>query len=307
MNFDFIYRGETKEIDAETRASVSGSFIRLSNGFTHYELAPIHLPPNTMNLGGEKEKGMPVILVHGFSVPYFVFDPTFEFLVNAGHRVLRYDLFGRGYSDRPHAKYNLDLFVKQLRELLDALEIKQANLIGLSMGGAIASAFAVQYPTYVRELILIDPVGAHPMPLSWIYKAAILPGISELILGLAGTERMIQGAAGDFFGPEHVKMFQDQYRVQMQYRGFKRAILSTLRNKTVDGFPEIYQQLGKLDIPVLLFWGRDDQTLPLKQSEGILSLVPRAEFHIVENCGHIPHYEKPEEVNPILADFLSKG
>jgi pimeloyl-ACP methyl ester carboxylesterase len=292
MHLDFIYRGETKDITAEVRASTSGSFARLSDGFTHYDLRG-------------PESGRPVVLVHGFTVPYFIFDPTFNFLVEAGYHVLRYDLFGRGFSDRPHVKYNLDFFVRQLKELLDALNFQQVDLIGLSMGGAIASAFAVEFPDHIRKLILIDPVGIQPMPLSWIYKAAILPGISELILGLAGTEKMVQGLASDFFDPEHVKMFQDQYRVQMQYHGFKRAILSTLRNKAVDGVPDVYQRLGKLDVPVLLFWGRNDRTLPLEQSRDILSAVPRAEFHIIENCGHIPHYERPEEVNTIIQGFLS--
>ena len=293
MNWDFIYRGETKDIDDDIRTSTSGSFIRLSNGFTHYELCG---PDNAQS----------VALIHGFSVPYFVFDPTFNFLVSAGFRVLRYDLFGRGFSDRPHVKYNIDLFVNQLKELLDALNIKQVNLIGLSMGGAVASAFTVNFPECVRRLILIDPVGIQSRPLSWMYKVAILPGISESILSLISTERIIQRAATDFFDPEHAKLFQNQYRSQMQYRGFKRAILSTLRNKTVDGFPEVYQRLGKLGMPVLLIWGRNDRTLPLEQSCDILSAVPRAELHIIENCGHIPHYEKPEQVNSLLVNFLNK-
>jgi pimeloyl-ACP methyl ester carboxylesterase len=291
MNFDFIYRGETKEIDEKLRASTCGSFIRLSNGFTHYELCG-------------PDSGEAVALVHGFSVPYFIFDPTFDFLVDSGFRVLRYDLFGRGFSDRPHVKYNMDLFVDQLRELLDSLNLKQVNLIGLSMGGAIASVLTVKFPERVRRLVLIDPVGIQSIPLSWIYKAALLPGISELILGMVSTDRMVQSMASCFFNPEHGKIFQDQCRVQIQYRGFKRALLSTLHNKTVDGIPEVYQRLGKLDMPVLLIWGRNDRTLPLEQSRDILSAVPRAEFHIVENCGHIPQYEKPEEVNSILADFL---
>ncbi|HUI89282.1 MAG TPA: alpha/beta hydrolase [Anaerolineales bacterium] len=292
MNFDFIYRGESKEIDEAVRASTSGSFIRISNGFTHYELSGA-------------ESGPPVVLVHGFSAPYFIFDPTFDFLVTAGYHVLRYDLFGRGFSDRPRVAYNIGCFVQQLKELLDAWNFPQVSLLGLSMGGAITSAFTVSFPRRIHRLILIDPIGTQPMPLSWIYRAAVLPGISELILGLAGTERMVQGIAADFFNPEHVKMFQDQYRVQMQYRGFKRAILSTLRNKTVDGFPEVYRRLGKLDIPVLLLWGRNDQTLPLDQSHDILSAVPRAEYHVIECSGHIPHYEKPEEVNRIIQEFLN--
>ena len=291
MNWDFIYRGENKEIDEEARASTEGSFIRLSNGFTHYEL-------------GGSDSSKAVVLVHGFSVPYFIFDPTFDFLADSGFRVLRYDLFGRGFSDRPPAKYNMDLFVRQLKELLDALDLKQVNLIGLSMGGAIASVFTVNFPERVRRLALMDSVGTRPAPFSWIYKAAMLPGISELILGMVSADRMVQSMASGFFDPEHVKMFQDQCRVQIQYRGFKRALLSTLRNKTVDGIPEVYQSLGKLDVPVLLIWGRNDRTLPLEQSGDILSAVPRAEFHVIEDCGHIPQYEKPEEVNPILQQFL---
>ena len=292
MNWDFIYRGETKDIDDDIRASTSGSFIRLSNGFTHYEL-------------GGPDSGKAVVFVDGFSVPYFIFDPTFSFLVNSGFRVLRYDLFGRGFSDRPHVKYNMDLFVSQLKELLDALDLKQVNLIGLSMGGAIASVFTVNFPEHVRKLALVDSIGTRPAPFSWINKAAMLPGISELILGMISTDRMVQSMASDFINPERVKMFQDQCRVQIQYRGFKRALLSTLRNKTVDGIPEVFQRLGKLDMPVLLIWGRNDQTLPLEQSRDILSAVPRAEFHVIENCGHIPHYEKPDEVNPIIKQFLN--
>ena len=73
----------------------------------------------------------------------------------------------------------------------------------------------------------------------------------------------------------------------------------------MDGIPEVYQRLGKLDVPVLLLWGRYDRTLPLEQSRDILSAVPRAEFHVIEDCGHIPQYEKPDEVNPIIQQFLT--
>ncbi len=290
----FPYRGEDKDLNDATRASVSGSFVKLTDGITHYEL-------------GGPESGQLVVLVHGFSIPYFIWDITFDALTSAGFRVLRFDLFGRGFSDRPHTKYNMDLFVRQLHDLLDALYFGQVSLVGLSMGGPISTAFTVKYPERVRKLALIDPVGKQGMPLSWIYKVAFLPGISELILGLIGTDNMVKGAAGDFFDPEHVAMFQDKYRVQMQYRGFKRAILSTLRNKMVNGHPLIYDQLGKLSKPVLLFWGRQDQTLPFEQSADVVAAVPGIEFHPVENTGHIPHFEKHEIVNPILINFLRKN
>jgi pimeloyl-ACP methyl ester carboxylesterase len=293
MNWDFIYRDETRVLDDATRkTATNGAYINLSEGTTHIDL-------------GGPAKGRPVVLIHGFSVPYFIWDPTFVGLASAGFRVLRYDLFGRGFSDRPVLNYNLNFFVRQLSDLLDGLKFKEVDLIGLSMGGAIASAFTVRSPKRVNRLVLIDPIGVVPMPLSLLYRAAIMPGISELILGLASTKRILRGLASDFFDPTHVRLFQDQYLTQMQIKGFKRAILSTVRNKTVDGFPIVYEELGRLGtIPKLLLWGRNDQTLPLEQSDQLLKLLSNAEFHVIDNSGHIPHYERPEIVNPILINFL---
>jgi pimeloyl-ACP methyl ester carboxylesterase len=172
------------------------------------------------------------------------------------------------------------------------------------MGGAIASAFTVQTPQRVDKLVLIDPIGTQPMPLNLFYKAAILPGVSSIILGLFGTGKMINAFASDFFDTKDIKLLQKQYRDQMQIRGYKRAILSTLRNKMLNGFPTIYEQLGKLPLPIMLLWGRNDQTLPIEQSKSLLNLVPNAEFQIIEDSGHIPHFEKPDYVNPILHRFL---
>ncbi len=293
MNWDLLYRGETRNLDDAARAEAGGSFVLLPQGCTHYELA------------GPDGK-MPAVLVHGFSAPYFVWDITFDTLKAAGSRVLRYDLLGRGYSDRPRVRYNLGMFMEQLGSLLDALGMQQVDLVGLSMGGLIASAFTVQNPGRVRRLALIDPIGTQSMPLNWLYKAALLPGLSELIVSLLGTDRMVEGLAHDFFDPTEVERFRDSYRAQMQFRGFKRAIISTLRNKVVDGSPETYRRLGQLSTPVLLLWGKDDTTLPIKQSQSILDLVPRAEFHAIEHAGHIPNVEQPQQVNPILLDFLSR-
>lgn len=293
MNWDFIYRDETKTLDNKTRSTASsGAFLELSNGFTHYEL-------------GGPQTGIPVILIHGFSVPYFIWDPTFQALTSFGFYVLRYDLFGRGFSDRPRLKYDLNLFVRQLHELLGGLNFSGGNLIGLSMGGAIASAFTIQAPQRVDKLVLIDPIGVQPMPLNTIYKAAILPGISEILLGLIGTDQMINNTASDFYDIRDLKSFQHHFREQLQFKGSKRAILSTLRNKMLDGFPAVYEQLGKLHLPILLLWGRNDKTLPIKQSDQLLKLIPNSEFQIVENSGHIPHYDRPDFVNPILNQFLA--
>lgn len=289
----FPYLDETLELNAETRKGLPGSFVPLPGGVTHYEE------------GGDRN-GPPVVLVHGFSVPYFIFDPTFEFLCKQGFRVLRYDLLGRGFSDRPNVRYDAALFTAQLKELLDALGYTDIRLVGLSMGGPVTVSFIERYPRYVLKHVLIDPAGARAISLSPLLKVVRIPGVGELILGLFGTGSMVRGIASDLFTPELVEQFQAKYKIQMQYRGFKRAILSTMRNGMLDTFIETYRRVAGLKKPTLVFWGRQDATVPFEHSADILDAIPHAELRVFEDCGHIPHYERPSEASQVLLEFLKK-
>lgn len=290
----FSYRDETKELNDLTRKDLSGSFIQLPDGVTHYELSS----PDTEST---------VILVHGFSVPYFIFDPTFEFLTQSGFRVLRYDLFGRGFSDRPDTRYNIDLFVKQLADLLNALHFtRPVILIGLSTGGPITARFTARFPEKVNKLVLIDPIGARILALARVLKVAAMPIVGEAIISLFRSDGTVKNIASNLLDRELVGHFRDRYIASMQFKGFKRGILSSIRNGMLDSFLKTYESVGKMDKSVLLFWGRNDPTVPFKHSDDLRAAMPNLEFHVIENCGHIPHYEKPEEVNPILLEFLRK-
>src|SRR5215211_2251850 len=287
----FAYRDEIHELNETTRKEASGSFVQLSDGFTHYELS---------NPDVEET----VVLVHGFSVPYFIYDPTFAFLTQSGFRVLRYDLFGRGFSDRPDTRYNIDLFVRQLGDLLDALSFtRSVSLVSLSTGGPIAAAFTVRFPERVNKLVLIDPVGAKPFALGRVLKVAALPILGEAIIGSIGSVHVAGKIASSALKHEHMGEFGPRYRSQLEYKGFKRAILSTIRNNMLGSFLDVYKYIGKMDKPVLLFWGRHDPTLPFRHSDTLRAAIPNVQFHAIDS-GHNPHLEKPEEVNPILLKFL---
>lgn len=130
--------------------------------------------------------------------------------------------------------------------------------------------------------------------------------MGELFIGLFGSDSMIKGIASDFFDLKLVEEFQEKYKIQLEYKGFKRAILSTLRNHMLDSFLDIYQKIGILKKPTLLFWGENDKTTPFAEHIFLQQALPHAEFHPITNCSHIPHYEKPEIVNPILFEFLSR-
>lgn len=287
----FSYRDETRELNEFTRQEASGSFVQLSDGFTHYEV-------------GNPEANETVLLVHGFSVPCFIFDATFKFLTQAGFRVARYDLFGRGFSDRPDTRYDIDLFVRQLGDLLDALRFtRPVSLVGLSTGGPITAAFTGRFPERVNKLVLIDPVGAKPLPYAPFLKVVAMPFVGEAIFNLIRSDG-IAVKISSFFNRELVQEFQSRYLLALKYKGFRRAILSTIRSGMLDPVLDVYKRIDKMDKPVLLFWGRNDPTVPFKHSNLLRAAMPHMEFHAIENCGHIPHHEKPDEVNPILLEFL---
>lgn len=280
-----------RPLDDQARAEAPGEFILLTEGYTHYQV------------DGPAE-GPPVVLIHGFSTPMFIWDPLYQALVQAGARVLRYDLYGRGYSDRPPGPYHRDRFDRQLAELLDALDWpRPTGLAGLSMGGAIAAVYTQRRPHQVSRLLLLDPAGL-PMPETWQQRLARMPILGDLLFALLGDRILLGGLKKDFKEPGDLETYIERYRVQMQFPGFKRALLSTLRSGLLTNTQDAFQALSQLDIPILILWGEEDQVVPLEVGRTLQHLLPRAAFHTIPNAGHIPHREQPERVIPLVKAFL---
>ena len=285
------YDQENTSIDDRVRRSFGASFVHLRDGSVHYELS------------GPKD-GRTVVLVHGFSVPYYIWDPTFDALVKAGFRVLRYDLYGRGYSDRPDVVYDADLFDRQLSDLMAALDIRDpVDLVGVSMGGPIVITFADRHPEKVRTISLIDPAYRTGKRLAFKLRA---PLVGEYVMDVFIAPSLPQSQMEDFYRPERFPEYADKYRPQVRYKGFRRALLSTRRNYSVRDDRQEYQDVGRSGLPVLLIWGKVDRAIPFSVSQEVLNALPHAEFYPIEEAAHIPHYERPETVNPILIRFLSK-
>lgn len=284
----FCLNKEHKTITDKVRENSAGSFVKLSMGYTHYEISG-------------PENGRTVILIHGFSIPFYTWDKTFKPLTDAGFRVLRYDIYGRGLSDRPKAVYDKALFVNQLRELMDSLSINTpATLIGNSMGGAVAAAFTAYYPERVDKIVLIDPfcekenIGPLAVPFlgEYIGRIFFLPFLPEKQLD-------------DFYKPENYKEWPKLYLEQMTYRGFSYAILSTVLNFIRNYSPDDYEKMGKAGKSILLLWGTEDKVLNISGATR-LRLILKPEFEWIKEAGHIPHYERPDVVNPLIIKFLSK-
>jgi pimeloyl-ACP methyl ester carboxylesterase len=284
-----VLETEFEELDDEARSRASGSFVELANGLVHYELA------------GPGDSVL-VVLVHGFSVPSYVWDPTYEELIAQDFRVLRYDLYGRGYSDRPDVGYDRTLFVEQLRELLAELGIEDpVHLVGLSMGGPVVASFTASHPEKVQRLVFVDPfVGPADA------GVVAIPGIGEYVAATYFSRVLPRGLAEDFHHPEKVPPWEGRYREQMRYRGFRRALMRSLRQFMAEDFSGLYAEVGRLGKPTLVAWGRHDRTVPFAHSEGVAASLG-ARLLVLEESGHTPHLEQPEVFEPELIAFLREN
>jgi pimeloyl-ACP methyl ester carboxylesterase len=280
------YNTEKKELTYELRKNTNGSYIELSGGVTHYELDG----PDT---------GKVVVLLHGFSVPYYIWNGTYEYLTEHGFRVLRYDQFGRGYSDRPNVAYNKQLYFDQLKELMEKLHLKQpVSLVGVSFGGMLATEFTVANPNLVNKIVLLDPTYpslSHKLP----------QFIAEYYEAIHPEERAL-GQMNDFKYPEKYPNWVEQYRPQMEYKGFRHALVSTAYNFEAQYNGRLSNTaLNNLHKPVLLVWGKEDKTVPFTYSDSIRSVL-KTEFLPVDDAAHLPYLEQADIVNPALVTFLKK-
>jgi pimeloyl-ACP methyl ester carboxylesterase len=285
----FIVDPERHDLDQSARSAAPGRFVRLSDGVTHYEMAGTATAPV-------------VVLAAGTSVPYYIWDPTFASLVKDGYRVLRYDYYGRGYSDRPAIAYTQDLYVRQLIELLDALEIRTpVDLVGLSFGGSVITSVADRHPRRVRSLVYVDPAFRTPVSLS---PVETMPRVWSFMTGLMDERGWADEQLADFLHPDRFPDWPERYRLQLQYRGFRQARLSDLvANADVDQHDEL-ERVGQADRPVLVVWGREDQNVPFQLSDALLQAMPRARLVPVDDAGHLPHWEQPGVVDAAVLGFL---
>src|SRR5437762_6110407 len=213
----FLYADpESRDLDESTRSALSGRFAKLTDGYTHYEI------------DGPAD-GRVVVLAAGFSVPYYIWDPTFNALTSAGFRVLRYDYYGRGYSDRPSIPFNDDMYVRQLDELLKSRGLTgPVDLTGISFGGSFITSFADKYPNRVRSLIYFDPSIRRPYPLSLL---ALMPPVWGYLTVLLDERSWADDQMSDFLHPERFPDWPKRYQEQMQFKGFRRSRLLEIRSK----------------------------------------------------------------------------
>ena len=284
----YVRSPEKETLDADARAGAPGAFVVLGAGTTHYEVAG----PDT---------GRVALLVHGFSVPYYIWDSTFSALSGAGYRVIRYDLFGRGLSDRPRATYDGAFFDAQISDLLDSLHVSEpVDLFGLSFGGFVVAHYASTHPQRIRTITMVDPASSRPGTSALFTGPLVGPYLWQVL----AVPTMADNQATDFLHPERFPGWADRYRAQMRYRGFGRALLRSRNTLAATDFDGLFQSVAATGVPVLLVWGKQDPTVPLANAEIVRRAIPALEFFPVDSSGHLPHLEQTAAFNARMFEFL---
>jgi pimeloyl-ACP methyl ester carboxylesterase len=272
------------------RAGVPGEIVALPGGLTHV----VREGP---------EDGPPVILIHGITTPSYVWAGIAPILAGAGYRVIRYDLFGRGLSDRPPGRQDIGFFLDQLDALILREEIgAPCALIGYSMGGAIAAAKAAVAPEDVSALALVAPVGLQPARVPVLSR---LPVIGDWVMWVAGGRLLVRRLRALVREPSAIADYHAREALETRTRGFPRSVLSALRRTVARDRLAEHAAIARSGMPVLAIWGELDDAVPLASAGRLAEINPHAWQHQVDGVGHSLPHTRPGEVAAEILRFLA--
>ena len=257
-------------------------------------------------------EGEAVILLHGIAGSFDTWTPVLPRLGESCHAIAP-DLLGHGRSAKPRGDYSLGAYATGLRDLMEALEIASATVVGHSLGGGIAMQFAYQYPERCRRLVLVGSGGLGP-EVTPILRAATLPG-AELVLSLAMSRRArlwgksaldsIRGRGlASSAGADSVL----RHLLSLKDRDARRAFVATarsvidLRGQKVDARDRLYLAA---EMPTLIVWGQRDRIIPTRHGIAAHEMIPGSRLELFDKVGHFPQEEDPDRFVSVLLDFIA--
>ena len=256
----------------------------------------------------------PVLLLHGGG--YDSASLSYKLSIGAisqDHGVFAPDWPGYGDSDKPRIAYSTEYYVDFLRQLMDALGLEKAALVGISMGGAISLGFSLQSPQRVDKLVLVDShgLGKEVPGRVMSYVMVRLPLLNKLVWAILGrSRRMIRWSLRTVFHdpPVVTKSLVDEVFRLAKKPGVGRAWRSWQKNeiKWSSLHTNFVDTLHALAAPTLILHGEQDRYVPVSWARRAHGLIRGSELRIFPQCGHWLSREKPMEFSRAVVEFLER-
>ncbi len=256
--------------------------------------------------------GPPVVLIHGMLNSSSHWQPVARHLA-ADHTVVAPDLIGHGDSAAPRGDYSLGAHAASIRDLLAAIGIDRATIVGHSLGGGVAMQFFYQFPQRVERLVLVSS-GGLGREVGPMLRTAALPGTSAL-LSLTIHPRLLAairqtGTRMRARGMDSGAYLQAIARAlwPLQNAGAREAFLQTLRSvidvrgQRVSADDRLYLLEA---IPTLIVWGERDHTIPLAHGRAAHEAMPHSHFRTLPGAAHFPNLEDPDGLAAALLEFIA--
>lgn len=290
------YWAEARRVPARAvRDKAPGDFALLSQGVTHYQwIGPA--------------RGPVVVAIHGLTTPSPVWYSVAQGLAKIGYRVVVYDLYGRGFSDAVPGRQDRRFFLRQLEDLLEHLELEEdLTLLGYSMGGAIATAFAAENPDRMKRLMLVAPAGIVLREDRFDRICRETPVLGDwLALGI-GAVRQRAKIRADADTPSEVVGLTELCLAETDGRGFHPAVLSSRRHMLDEIQEDEHRLIGREGIPVVAIWGETDRVIPLRGLGTLTQWNRLVRNEVVPGAGHTLPWTHGRAVAEILRDVLREA
>lgn len=255
-------------------------------------------------------QGSTVILIHGIGAMVESWVSNIEAL-SQKHRVYAIDLVGFGRSDKPSVDYSLPFFAQFVKDFMEVQNIDRASLVGWSLGGGVSMQCAIQFPEKLDKLIIVDSIG-FGRETFWMFRLSSIPWIGKILSrpSKKGTALLLKACVFDhtLITDEIVDLYYQFAALPGGHAAFLATVrslanfLGTFKKEVVQAFQD---NLGTMTIPTLIIWGKQDRLLPAKHASIAESWIPNARDHLINDCGHCPQMEHPEEFNTQVLAFLN--
>ncbi|MEZ5021852.1 MAG: 3-oxoadipate enol-lactonase [Chitinophagales bacterium] len=260
------------------------AFLKCNDHIIHYEYLP-------------KEGAKTIAFVNSLGTDFSIWDDVVTHL-NQNYSILRFNKRGHGLSEIPHEATSMQDYANDLLNLMDQLAIEKTHLVGLSIGGMISVLFTSLYPERIDQLVLSDTAPVIGNEKDWNARIRIIEA--------KGIPFLSSGIIERWFAPNFIKSFP------IATKGYQNMLETT----TTKGYSaacgairdaDLNNNLKQIQQPTLCVCGGEDQSTPTSLVKNMASHLKNGTYIEIEDTGHLPCVEKPEEFTNAILNFFDNG